>query len=149
VQENILIVGVGNPFRRDDGIGLAVIQKLSQEKLSGYDLKDGRTDALALIDVLSDYKYAIIVDAVCMSESPGTIKIFTPNEIKDKVKADALSTHGFGLAEMFKLIKQLKIKTQIKIVGIEPKNISYGEGLTQELTQRLEKIIQLIKNISF
>ena len=73
--------------------------------------------------MLSDYKYAIIVDAVCMSESPGTIKIFTPNEIKDKFKTDALSTHGFGLAEMFKLIKQLKIKTQIKIVGIEPKNI--------------------------
>ena len=149
MQENILIVGVGNPFRRDDGVGLAVIQKLSQEKLSDYDLKDGRTDALALIDVLSNYKYAIIVDAVCMSEPPGTIKIFTPNEIKDKVKTDALSTHGFGLAEMFKLIKQLKIKTQIKIVGVEPKNISYGEGLTQELTQRLEKIIQRIKNISF
>ena len=56
-----LILGVGNPLRRDDGIGPAVIQLLENERV-GYklsdaiDLVDGRTDGLGLIEYLKNYK---------------------------------------------------------------------------------------------
>jgi hydrogenase maturation protease len=141
----ILVIGVGNPFRHDDGIGSEIIKILQLENNSNFVLIDGGTDSLALIDRLAEYKKAIIIDAVEMKKSPGAVKLFTPVEAKIKIKSDVLSTHGLGLAEMLKLIEQLNIKTEIKIIGVQPKDISFGEGLSNEVKSQIPQILHLIR----
>jgi len=140
-----LVIGVGNPFRHDDGIGPAIIKILQIEDNQAFILVDGGTDGLALLDQLTGYKKAIIVDAVQMMAKPGTVKLFTPAEAKINIKSDVLSTHGFGLAEMLKLADELGIKTEIKIIGIQPKDISFGEGLSDEIKEQIPEILKLIK----
>jgi hydrogenase maturation protease len=80
-----------------------------------------------------------------MLEAPGVIKLFTPAEAKIKIKSDVLSTHGFGIAEMLKLAKKLSIKTEIKIIGIQPKDINFGEGMSEEIKNKIPQILELIK----
>ena len=93
-KPKILIIGVGNPFRSDDGIGPAIIKILQAENNPDFVLVDGGTDGLALLDQLAEYEKSIIIDAVQMLEAPGVVKSFTPAEAKIKIKSDVLSTHG-------------------------------------------------------
>ena len=145
MEPKIIIIGVGNLFRHDDGIGPVIINILKQENNPDYILIDGGTDSLALIDQLALYDKAIIIDAAHMMEIPGAVRLFTPEEAKIKIKNDVLSTHGVGLAEMFILMQKLNIKTKIKIIGVQPKDISFGEGLSDEVNIQIPQILKIVK----
>jgi len=149
IRSKTIVIGVGNPLRRDDGIGSAVIQKLlslktENSKLKDVDLLDGGTDGLSLLNSIEEYSRAIIVDAVIMGVVPGTIKIFTPSEAIINVQFDALSTHGFGLAEMLKLAMQLQIETEIIVVGVQPLDIDFGHGLSEAISAMIPDLIKII-----
>lgn len=141
-----VVVGVGNTWRHDDGIGPHIINLLQQQNFNAADLIDGGIDGLALLDKLAVYDHAIIVDAVNMNQPVGAIKEFSPTEAK-LITSDALSTHGFGLAELIKLMIELDIKTRVTIIGIQPGNIAFGEGLTQEIKEQVPEIIKKISCI--
>ena len=49
-------------------------------------------------------------------------------------------------AEAIRLMEQLGIRTEIKIIGVQPKDISFGEGLSSELSGKTGKIVELVKN---
>ncbi len=146
-MDRVLVLGVGNPFRRDDGIGPAVIQRLQIEKgLDGIDLLDGGIDGFSLLEYLHGYDTAFIIDAVEMGLSPGEIRMFTPEEAKLTIQTDALSTHGFGLAEVIGLMHTLDIQTNLHIIGVQAKDISFGEEMSPEVASKIEDIIELVKN---
>ncbi|MCK5671795.1 MAG: hydrogenase maturation protease, partial [Spirochaetales bacterium] len=120
-------------------------KKNSTYKLSSdIDLLDGGTDGLGLIEYLKDYKKVIIIDAVEMKLTPGTIKVFTPQEAIININSDALSTHGFGIAELIKLARGLDINPELIIVGIQPENIDYGEELSGTISSILDILIKEI-----
>lgn len=144
-KSQFLILGVGNPFRHDDGVGPAIIKHLKTLNLSEVDLLDGGTDGLALIDEIAKYQQAIIIDAVNMNAPPGTVRFFNPKEVRINIKHDALSTHGFGIAEVLKLIEELNIPTRIKIIGIQPFDVSFGEGLSNQVDKQMGSVLYLIK----
>lgn len=139
-KNTTIIIGVGNTLRRDDGIGPIIIKELEKLNLTNVDLLDGGTDGLTLLDYLPNYSQAIIIDAVNMGLPPATVKVFTPEEVRVNIKSDALSTHGFGLAEVITLKEQLDIKTKLIIVGIEPVDISFGENLSAEIQAKIPEI---------
>ena len=146
VKNRTLILGVGNPFRRDDGIGPAVISRLkSENELEGIDLLDGGTDGLSLIEYIKGYEKVLIVDAVDMGMVPGEVRVFSPDEAKLKIKTDVLSTHGFGLAEVIGLMGTLEMKTDLRIIGIQAKDVTFGEGLSPEVSSKIEEILELVK----
>jgi hydrogenase maturation protease len=148
-KKETLILGVGNPLRRDDGIGPEVI-RLLVEKRDSYklnadiDLVDGGTDGLGLIEYLKDYKKVIIVDAVEMQLSPGTVKIFTPKEAVISINTDSLSTHGFGIAELIKLAAELDINPELVIVGVQPKDVGFGERLSDAVEATVDGVIEKV-----
>jgi hydrogenase maturation protease len=143
-----IVIGVGNPWRGDDGVATEIIQRLSAKEHLPCIFYDGGTDALALLDLIPQYGKAIIIDAVTMGAAPGTVRVFSPAEAKINIQGDALSTHGFGLAELLHFIEELSIKTEIVIVGIEPEKIDFGLGLSAVVAGKVEevmaKVIKLI-----
>jgi hydrogenase maturation protease len=145
IPSKTLIAGVGNHYRGDDGIGIEIIKILREEENPNIVLFDGGTDGLSLFDQLSLYERAIIIDAVFMGEAPGTIKLFTPSEAKLHIQSDALSTHGFGLAEVLKLAEEFAIKTEIKIIGIQPESVDFGAVLSEVVKSKIPQILSLIK----
>lgn len=151
IKKEIIVIGVGNPLRRDDGVGPEVIRLLSENRerynLSpDTDLVDGGTDGLGLIEYLKNYKKVIIIDAVEMKLTPGTIKVFTPVEAVMNINSDALSTHGFGIAELIKLAKELDISPELIIVGVQPEDVGYGEKLTAPVSSVRDNLIKLVLN---
>jgi hydrogenase maturation protease len=147
-NNSMLILGVGNPFRRDDGIGPAIIARLRAEgALQGVDLVDGGVDGLTLIDTVQGYARVVIVDAVNMGAAPGEFRLFTPQDAVLSVSSDALSTHGFGLAEVVALMEKLDMRVNMQILGIQAKDVSFGEGLSPELDCRIDTMLEVLHQI--
>ena len=152
-KKETLILGVGNPLRRDDGIGPEVIHLLIEDRTkknrthklsSDIELLDGGTDGLGLIEYFKEYKNIIIIDAVEMNLKPGTIKVFTPEEAVININSDALSTHGFGIAELIKLAGALEINPGLVIVGVQPEDVSYGEVLSDTVNSIINFVIDKV-----
>lgn len=146
--KKILIAGAGNPLRGDDGIGPYVINQIKKMDHDNrhHILKyiDVGTDGLALFDMLQHYTHALLIDAVHMNASPGTIKVFTPQDAKINTYHDSLSTHTLDLGTLIHLLEQFKIKTALKIIGIQPENVSRNEGLTQTIQMKLNDLLHTV-----
>ena len=78
------IIGIGNPLRCDDGIGIFLIEKLRENKEcvpSDIDIIDGATAGMNLLHILSRYKKIIIVDAVDFKGRSGECRFFNSDEV--------------------------------------------------------------------
>ena len=146
----IKVIAVGNDLYGDDGIGNAVLQALEQiPDMKNIELIDGATDALGLIDHFSETDHVIIVDAAQMGEKPGTVKVFSKEEVKLKIKMDHLSVHGISLAETIDIAQAVdSLPKNITIIGIEPKNIGISQNLSDVVTQSIPEVVSNIINLT-
>jgi len=57
----------------------------------------------------------------------------------------SLSLHDLNLADILKLARAMKLKTDITIIGIKPLNIEFGERLSPEIQEKIPEIISLVE----
>src|SRR5262249_9070098 len=77
----ILIAGIGNVLRGDDGFGIRVIEALSKDArvAAGFDLYEAEIAGIGLVqELINGYDALIMVDAVDQGSMPGTLFILTP-----------------------------------------------------------------------
>ena len=140
-----IIVGIGNEWRGDDGIGSKIVNWL-KENVAGNDYLI-ESDLFSLLDVFEKYQYVVVVDAVNMGEQPGVVKAFTPTEAKLIIKNNSTSTHGFGLAEIIKLAESLQLNINLQIIGIQVDDVAFGNELSSVLEQRWEMIVSRVQEL--
>lgn len=145
-MKKTLIVGIGSILRRDDGVGIRVIEELEKEKLPEHvKLQSGDLSGLDLLKFFPGFKKAVIIDAANMQKSSGSINIFNPAEIKKSSFDDKFSTHGIALLETLTLAEKLDIRCKIIIIGIQPYDTSFKVGLTEPMEKKIPSIIDKIK----
>jgi len=149
-DSRLKVIAVGNDLYGDDGVGNAVLNVLEKmSEMKDIELIDGATDALGLIDHFSGTDHVIIVDAAQMGEKPGTVKVFSKEEVKLKIKMDHLSVHGISLAETFDIAQVVdSLPEKITIIGIEPKNIGISQSLSDVVTQSIPEVVSNIINLT-
>lgn len=149
-DSQLKVIAVGNDLYGDDGVGNAVLNALKQiPEMKDVELIDGATDALGLIDHFSGANHVIIVDAAQMGEEPGTVKVFSKEEVKLKIKMDHLSVHGISLAETFDIAQVVdSLPKKITIIGIEPKNIGISQKLSDVVMQSIPEVVSNIINLT-
>lgn len=148
VRTGVKIVGFGNKFRSDDGIGIRIIKELEKlEFFKDIEIIDGGTSGTDLIFWIKEYGKIIIIDAVDTGGKIGDVVNIKVDDIEEFVKKDcrSLSLHDLNLGDILKLIKALGIKTDISIIGIKPKNIDFGDRLSPEIEKKIPVIISEIK----
>ena len=70
-----LLLGIGNPLRRDDGAGAAVLQRLrGQAGLAGVTLTLEPGDGARIIDLWQGCQRVWVVDASSCDAEPGSIR---------------------------------------------------------------------------
>lgn len=130
----VVVIGVGNEFRRDDGAGPAVIGQLRDLAPSGVGLVMTDGEPTRLIEAWTGAALAIVVDAVRVSgpqpPHPGRVHRF----VVDRPGAGATrpaSSHGFGLDEAVALALALdRMPGRLIVHAIEAADLSQGIGLT-------------------
>ncbi len=144
-HRKIAVIGIGNTLRRDDGIGIIILQSLLNfYRQDGIDYLDFGPASFDLIHRMRDYDSILIIDGINASLVPGELKIFALEEAEYSINGPAISTHELNLKGLFELYKNFEIKTRVYVAGIQVEDISFGEGLSQSLSQRLEEILKKI-----
>lgn len=145
------VIGIGNVLRRDDGVGIIILEKISRLcRDHGIDILDFGTASFDLIHKFELYQKVLIIDAAKCGLLPGELMIFNLSKAKYIIENNMTSTHEIGLKSLFELVNRFGLKTEIIIAGVETEDQSFGEGLSDPVRKGLpviiDKISEYIKN---
>lgn len=132
----LLIIGVGNTYRSDDGIGVSVVRRLRELVPSEIRTLEATGEGTALMESWKDAAAVIVVDAVESGAPPGTIHRLDAHTGQIPKRFFHYSTHAFGIGEAIELARVLGLLPRRLIVyGIEGKSFAAGVGLSIEVEQ--------------
>jgi len=137
---NRLLLGVGNRLSRDDGVGPIVATKLASSDSTEWTAIDCGTALENASGIVSreNPDLLVIVDAAQMGLPPGSIRSL-PTQATDRMLA---STHGLPLT--FVLDRLRGSVSDVLLVGIEPEDLSLGEGLSSIVGQAADRLVELL-----
>jgi hydrogenase maturation protease len=146
----ILVAGIGNIFLGDDGFGVEVARRLSENDfpggvrvqdfgIRGYDL------AYALLD---GYSLTILVDAAPRGSAPGTLYVIEP-EINQETAA--LDAHAMNPVSVIQLARSMgTVSGKILLVGCEPATLGGEEGhmgLSEPVAAAVDPAAALVRKL--
>ncbi|MBP3790749.1 MAG: hydrogenase maturation peptidase HycI [Methanobrevibacter sp.] len=144
--EKLIVLGVGNELKSDDGVGPFIINKLKAENIENKNLLfiDAQTVPENFTGKIRKEKptHLIIVDACLMDSDPGDMQIVNKYEFADI----GISTHSMSLSFF---VRYLEKDTDFRIifVGIEPKTMDFGNAPTPKVQEAADKFIETLKGI--
>jgi hydrogenase maturation protease len=139
---NILVLGVGNLLRSDDGVGVHAVQALQQEPWPGVKVVEVGTAILHGLSFLEQTDRALVIDAAKGGGAPGTIYRFAAQEAEC---APIRSIHALGLREAANLLLANRRVPPITILGVEPASLEYGLSLSQPVAAALPHLLALVR----
>jgi hydrogenase maturation protease len=144
-KKPVLILGIGNLILKDEGVGVHVIERLKNMALpSDVEVIDGGTMGIDLLYHIEGRKKVIVIDAVNTDGAAGTIYRFTDKDLEEK-KECLRSAHEIDFTDVLKLAQFLKNRPDTVIfIGIKPKDISEGFGLSPQIEERIPQIVELV-----
>lgn len=139
-----LVLGIGNLLRKDDGVGIAVIDELREQELPlGVGLLDGGTAGIDLLSYLEALDHLIIVDAMYADGKPGEVRVLAGDELRDR--DIILSGHYGRLSDILDMVGALWKRPETVIIGIIPRDCeSYAMGLTPEVEEAVPRVVDMI-----
>ena len=144
--EKLIILGVGNELKSDDGGGPYIIKRLTEEVTQNEGLMfiDAQTVPENFTGKIrkENPTHVIIVDACLMDKKPGDMQIVDKYDFANI----GISTHSMSLSYF---VKYLEKDTDFKIifVGIEPETMDWGDEPTSEVKKAAFEFIELLKGI--
>jgi hydrogenase maturation protease len=135
-----VVIGIGNDYRRDDGVGLAVAAAISERQLPDVRVVTGIEDPAKLLDAWSGAALAVVVDAATTSQSkPGRIRRVTAADV---ASANGISSHSFDLAQVFALGQALgRVPDQLVVFTVEAADVGHGVGLTPKVAAAVPDVV--------
>jgi len=102
-----LVLGLGNELAGDDAVGIVAARRVRERVDNEVDVVETSASGLALIELLSGYDRAVLVDAIRTGRAPvGTIVEMELTEVGTVV---APSLHQAGLAELAAVAERSRI----------------------------------------
>ena len=142
-----VVIGLGNPFRGDEGVGPRLVQQLSQQMCPNDTVRffDLGTAGMRLLDAIAGVRKVVVVDCALMGLPPGTLRRFVPEQVKSLKSLGGFSIHDTDLMQILALSKQLgESPEQVVLFGIQPENLNYTMELSSILTQHWETYVAAI-----
>ncbi|MFO7741406.1 MAG: hydrogenase maturation protease [Anaerolineae bacterium] len=145
-RRDVLVLGLGNPLRGDDGVGPRVIAELEDHGLpEGIETLDAGTGGLDLLHVMEDHERIVIVDAAEIGKESGQFVRFTPDEVLLVESGGRFSLHHAGLAEILALTRALnRPLPPVVMFGVQPEDIGWGQGLSPKVEAGLPTLIDAV-----
>jgi len=127
----VVVIGVGNPFRRDDGVGPALVAAARPRLPPEVDVVEVDGEATALLDAWAGAEVAVVVDTVTTGARAGTVHRLEVGRDPLGSPSRFATTHALGVGEAVRLGAALgRLPRRIVIVGIEPGDLAHGPGLS-------------------
>jgi hydrogenase maturation protease len=141
----VVVIGVGNRWRRDDAAGLEVVDALRGHVDDSVSLVESDGEPTRLLDAFELSPQVIMVDAVVTGEhAAGTVHRFTDTELPSQMGIGQ-SSHLVQLVETIELGKLLgRLPNGLVLIGIEATDFDNGEGMTDAVAAGVEAAAAMV-----
>jgi len=152
-MKKIGIIGLGNPLRSDDGIGILLLNKIIEKKnifSKNIEYIDGGTGGLNLIHDIAKFDVILFIDAIDFKGKIGETIFLDQEELVSKKIPIRTSTHQNDILKIIQLSKSLnELPEKIFFYGVQIKDTSIGSNLSNEIYEKFNEILsQLVININ-
>jgi hydrogenase maturation protease len=129
-----LLIGIGHPYRRDDGIGPAVAEAVRALALPGVEVLCHHGEGTDLMERWRGYRSVVLVDALSGGGEPGRVAVWE-NGATLPVGPFVAGSHVFGVVQAVELARLLGLlPARLGVVGVVGTDFSAGEELTPAVT---------------
>jgi len=140
-----VVLCLGNPYMKDDAVGVQVARRLLEMNLGGdVVIESSQSADLLLLSGFEGADRVMVVDALRSGTPPGTISKYAISPAKSQVSS-LPGSHSVRLHDMFDLANQAGLlDCPVTIIGIEPRETSPGEGLSPDVETAIPRVLRLI-----
>jgi hydrogenase 3 maturation protease len=141
----LALIGVGNPLRHDDHVGLEIVHQIDNR------IQDPRVLIIESESVPENYldtivaflpSHILILDAALLNLPAGTVQFMQ----SVPAVSSSISTHTLPL-HLFTSYIQRIIEAQIGFLLIQPADITFGEGLSPEVHATAKRIVATLHEL--
>jgi len=138
-----VVLGLGNLIRSDDAIGLFGLSHLQQDTRLPVDVRlvEGGTKGLELVPYICDASRLLVLDAVDVGGTPGTVSRIVGKELRS-LPGNA-SVHELALADLLNALRIMGQEPQeVVLLGVQPQNTELGTELSTPAEQALPTLVE-------
>lgn len=156
MEPRVLVAGMGNDLRQDDGFGIAVVRRLSEDGLpAGVRIIEAGIGGIGLVQELMDgYEALVIVDATDRGGEPGAVYLLEAEvpDIEDLAPEERqeflADTHYAVPSKALTLARALDVlPTQAYVLGCQPKENGLGMGLSEPVERGVEEAVGRLREL--
>ncbi|PMP94125.1 MAG: hydrogenase maturation protease [Candidatus Aminicenantes bacterium] len=141
-KNKILVYGIGNPGRQDDGLGPALVAELEKKNLAGLTLEANYQLQVEDALLFAEHQMVIVVDALGKGDKPYIFKKVKP------AKNFSFTTHSFppeGVAYLCQALYQKK--PEIYLLAIRGYYFDLGETISLKAQENLREALRFFMKI--
>jgi hydrogenase maturation protease len=140
-----LVLGLGNPDRRDDGCGREAARRLRERLGRRAEVCEIRGEPTAILERWAGRGRVIVIDAVRSGRPGGTVRRIAVSDRTAPATVGGTSTHGLSLGETIALGRALgRMPEALVIYGIEVGDLAPGEGLTPPVAAAVKEVVERV-----
>jgi hydrogenase maturation protease len=152
-----LVIGLGNPILGDDGVGWKVVEGIDQRlKIEGssdqssiftrqsLEFDCAAVGGITLMERLTGYDRAIVIDAVITAQPVGTVSVFRLDDLPAHSTLHTSSAHDATLQTAFAAGRELgaRLPDEVIIIGIEAEKIyDFSEELSPQVKAAVPRAV--------
>jgi hydrogenase 3 maturation protease len=136
----VVVLGVGNAMRGDDGFGPAVAARLAGAVVAP--VLDGGSAPENLAGVLrrAAPEVLLVLDAADFGGAPGELRLLAANELA----AGGPSTHAASLAMLFDYLRA-GCGTESRVLAVQAGSLTLGDGLSAPVSAAAERAAAMLR----
>jgi hydrogenase maturation protease len=143
VTGEIVIVGLGNSYRKDDGVGVAAAAVLDGLAFPGVRVVTGIVEPTSLLEAWSGARLAVVIDgAVGTPAVPGRVRRCTVGDVV--AASEGFSSHSVDIVRTHALGQMLgRVPDALVVFTIEVADTGHGIGLTPRVAGAVPEVVNL------
>ncbi|KOV53566.1 hydrogenase maturation protease [Streptomyces sp. AS58] len=141
----IVVIGVGNPLRGDDGVGPETVEALRGRVPDDIVLTVSDGEPARMLDLWRGADTVFVVEALRTRPArPGELHTLTAADAADRTAATA-STHALGLGECLALAEALgQLPQRLVVHAMEVADVALGAPLSEAVRSALPELIDRV-----
>lgn len=141
----ILVIGIGNAYRSDDGVGLVAARRLKDRSLSSLRILEHNGEGTDLINCWEGADAVIVLDAVQSGAEPGTLHRWDAGLRPLPAMAFRGSSHAFSLAEAIEMARVLgRLPQRLIVYGVEARDFKAGTRPSSEVQAAVSHLVERV-----
>lgn len=146
----IVVIGIGNRYRRDDGSALLVLAAIAGRLPAGVDAFESDGDPTRLIEAWTGADLAVVIETVRNGSPPGRVAVVDDDALVGAAAGagGGQGSHSLGLLEAIALGRAVgRLPGRLRVIGIEPEDLGWGDRVTDAVAAGVEPAAALVLDV--